>query len=281
MFPIDPPLDPSLEPGQPGHREDHERIASAINDLKRPAGLTVPQLAEELAPELAGDFASPAQGAKADTAVQPEDLAPVATSGAYADLTGRPTIDGTGSPGGVVAAPVGTLYRDSNGTNGAVLWVKASGTGPVGWRCIAGDTGWRALAAWDADGNYTYGALGSYFQPRPATAGGTVMIRRINDSVAIRANNISAAQSANAGTDRELIAGVGTLTGFRPIGGSSPVVAPLTAARVGTYRYYSDALWWAHPVNYAPGDLLISSTLALATFLTDDPWPTTLPGTAA
>lgn len=39
-----------------------------------------------------GDFATAAQGALADTAVQPADLAPVATSGAYGDLTGKPTL---------------------------------------------------------------------------------------------------------------------------------------------------------------------------------------------
>lgn len=37
-----------------------------------------------------GDFATAAQGAKADTAVQPEDLADVATSGDYADLINTP-----------------------------------------------------------------------------------------------------------------------------------------------------------------------------------------------
>ncbi|WP_225784262.1 hypothetical protein [Xenophilus sp. Marseille-Q4582] len=38
------------------------------------------------------DFATASQGALAATAVQPSDLAAVATSGAYADLTGKPTI---------------------------------------------------------------------------------------------------------------------------------------------------------------------------------------------
>lgn len=37
-------------------------------------------------------FATAAQGALADSAVQPGDLATVATSGAYADLTGKPTL---------------------------------------------------------------------------------------------------------------------------------------------------------------------------------------------
>jgi hypothetical protein len=38
------------------------------------------------------DFATAAQGATADTAVQPGDLATVATTGAYSDLSGTPTL---------------------------------------------------------------------------------------------------------------------------------------------------------------------------------------------
>ncbi|MBN9074281.1 MAG: hypothetical protein J0H34_22315 [Rhizobiales bacterium] len=40
----------------------------------------------------ATDFATAAQGGKADTAIQPNDLATVATSGAYADLSGKPAL---------------------------------------------------------------------------------------------------------------------------------------------------------------------------------------------
>lgn len=40
----------------------------------------------------AGDFATAAQGALADTAVQPGALATVATTGAYVDLSGKPTL---------------------------------------------------------------------------------------------------------------------------------------------------------------------------------------------
>lgn len=41
---------------------------------------------------LASLYATAAQGAKADTAVQPAALKPVATSGSYNDLTGKPTL---------------------------------------------------------------------------------------------------------------------------------------------------------------------------------------------
>ena len=60
----------------------------------------------------ASDFATAAQGAKADTAVQPGSLATVAFTGAYSDLTGKPTL-GTaaaldaGVPNGVATLDAG------------------------------------------------------------------------------------------------------------------------------------------------------------------------------
>lgn len=62
------------------------------------------------------DFATAAQGAAADTAVQPGDLAPVATSGAYADLTGKPSL------GTAAAADTGDFATAAQGAlaDGAV-----------------------------------------------------------------------------------------------------------------------------------------------------------------
>ena len=63
--------------------------------------------------EAATSFATAAQGTKADTAVQPGSLATVATSGAYADLTGKPTL-GTASTLNVAAtgnAAVGEVVK--------------------------------------------------------------------------------------------------------------------------------------------------------------------------
>ena len=39
---------------------------------------------------------------------------------------------GTGSPEGKVAAPVGSTYTDTAATNGAIRWIKTSGTGATG-----------------------------------------------------------------------------------------------------------------------------------------------------
>lgn len=53
---------------------------------------------------------------------------------------GNTDLSGSGMPNGVVAAPVGVRYTDTAATNGAVQWVKTSGTGNTGWRVLYGDT---------------------------------------------------------------------------------------------------------------------------------------------
>lgn len=54
--------------------------------------LALSVLRDRLATDLSDDFATAAQGALAETAVQPGALAAVATSGDYGDLTGTPTL---------------------------------------------------------------------------------------------------------------------------------------------------------------------------------------------
>ena len=98
------------------------------------------------------------------TEVAPLDLTtamppggPVLAPSEYAELNGRLTIleaggggggvTGTGSPEGVVTAPVGTYYTDTAITNGALRWAKKSGTGNTGWVCVEGDTGLRDLSS--------------------------------------------------------------------------------------------------------------------------------------
>ena len=55
-------------------------------------------------------------------------------------------IHGTGMPNGKVSAPVGTTYVDTVVTNGALKWIKRTGTDNQGWEILIGDTGWRKLS---------------------------------------------------------------------------------------------------------------------------------------
>lgn len=58
---------------------------------------------------------------------------------------GQYEIQGQGMPNGKVEAPVGTTYVDTNATNGALKWIKRTGTNNQGWEVLTGDTGWRTL----------------------------------------------------------------------------------------------------------------------------------------
>jgi len=247
-----------------------------------------------------GDFATAAQGILADSATQPADLATVATTGAYADLTGKPTLGtaaatdatdyataaqgatadgaaqksanlsdlastatartnlgltdaavvgalpipdpgsfyptdtitaalqliggrevyGTGSPEGVVTAPVGTYYNDTAGTNGAWRWQKRTGAGNTGWQVILGDTGWRSITSWTSAAVVTGQALNaSSWAPTASTAGG-IRIRRTETEVHVMVVSLD----RTAATDIPIwSSGYVIPDGFRP---SFSVVGP-------------------------------------------------------
>lgn len=127
----------------------------------------------------AGDFATAAQGALADTAVQPGGLAAVATSGAYADLSGRPSIPD--SPDDIGAAPVSHAHAAGDLTSG-VLDIARIPVGTTSTTVMRGDsplpTGWASPVP--------SGGVGSdvWFLAPGAVGGGTL------GTVAVAANNV-------------------------------------------------------------------------------------------
>ena len=82
-------------------------------------------------------------------------------------------IHGRGLPNGVVTAPVGTTYVDEAVTNGALKWIKKTGTGNTGWEVLVGDTGWKILPSVSKLG-------GSY-----------VKVRRVNNVVSYQFGGLS------------------------------------------------------------------------------------------
>lgn len=82
-------------------------------------------------------------------------------------------IHGRGMPNGVVTAPVGTTYVDEAVTNGALKWIKKTGTGNTGWEVLIGDTGWKIVPSVSKLG-------GSY-----------VKIRRVNNVVSYQFGGLS------------------------------------------------------------------------------------------
>lgn len=163
--------------------------------------------------------------------------------------------EGTGSPDGKIEAPVGSVYTDSAATNGAVRWVKSSGTGSTGWRVQYGDTGWRNISPLLSNG-----------------WGGNVYVRRINASIELRVEGLIRSDTSNTimsfptGFLPEQIAG----QGFRFNLQQADATATQTRFRI---HFVTFSTFTAPDV---PGPYYGG-----ATWTGSETWPTTLPGTPA
>ena len=186
-------------------------------------------------------------------------------------------IHGTGMPNGKVTAPVGTTYVDTAATNGALKWIKRTGTDNQGWEVLTGDTGWRTLTI--------ASKLGASY----------LKVRRKNDTVMYQFGGLSwgwfgIVRRGGPGysvqpSDRErnvFILGLrGIPEGFRSefslIGG----IYNDKGISYGTW--YLGGPGDAHmlrfqftdpvPTDRDIGDIRVSSIM----YLTSEPWPTTLP----
>lgn len=186
-------------------------------------------------------------------------------------------IHGTGMPNGRISAPVGTTYVDTAVTSGALKWIKRQGSGNQGWEVLTGDTGWRTLNIKSKLGN-------SYLK-----------VRRKNDVVTYQFGGLSwgwfgvirrgGVGYEAQGSDKErncYILGLGGVpVGFRSesslIGGIyNDKGMPYGTWYLGGYgdsnmlRFqFTDPV----PTDRDIGDIRVSSI----SYLTSEPWPTTLP----
>ena len=186
-------------------------------------------------------------------------------------------IHGTGFPNGKVTAPVGTTYVDTAVTNGALKWIKRRGTDNQGWEVLTGDTGWRTLNI--------QSKLGASF----------LKVRRKNDSVMYQFGGLiwgwfgvvrrGGVGYSPQGSDKErncYILGLsGIPVGFRSEGSLIGNIYNDKGVSYGTWylggngdshmlRFqFTDPV----PTDRDIGDIRVSSI----SYLTNDPWPTTLP----
>lgn len=172
----------------------------------------------------------------------------------------RMPIVGTGFPNGVVTAPVGATYIDTNATNGAVEWKKATGTGNTGWVVSVGDTGDRDISSLLLNG-WT-------------AASGRITMRRIGSRVSITAANGAGISGVAATADVFM-----------------DIPAGFETRRQAFHDY--DVLGTGH-INFGGGSATVISrrfdSIATASrkamfgfnleYVTAADWPTTLPGTA-
>lgn len=186
-------------------------------------------------------------------------------------------IHGTGMPNGKITAPVGTTYVDTAVTNGALKWIKRRGTDNQGWEILTGDTGWRTL-------------------PIVSKFGGSFLkVRRKNDTIIYQFGGLSwgwfgvirrgGAGYQAQGSDRErncYILGLnGVPQGFRSEASLIGGIYNDKGIPYGTWYLGgagdSNMLRFQFidpvPTDRDIGDIRVS----LITYLTSDPWPTTLP----
>lgn len=167
-------------------------------------------------------------------------------------------IRGTGMPEGNVKASVGTYYTDTAATNGAIRWIKTSGSDKTGWKVVYGDTGWRSVPQ----------ILSTSMKAS------VVKVRRINNTVYLYAALTGWGYSWNGG-------GAPLPSGLRP---GDQMQGP-SAGRYGnsyltwiiqtTGQIQAEAASAQNPTPTLPPIVSVS-------YIPDDnvPWPTTLPGTA-
>lgn len=184
---------------------------------------------------------------------------------------------GEGMPNGKVDGTIGQTYVDTKKTNGALKWIKRTPSGNQGWVVLDGDTGWRKLNVLSKLGN-------SYLQ-----------VRRVNDTVYYqfgglqwgwfgivrRSNPAFIAHPGNRDKKCFLIANGGIPSGYRA---SSSLIGQIfndDGIPYGTWYVggYGDAnhlrFQFTDPVptDKDIGDIRVSAI----SYITDDPWPTTLP----
>lgn len=182
-------------------------------------------------------------------------------------------IHGRGMPNGVVTAPVGTTYVDEAVTNGALKWIKKTGTGNTGWEVLIGDTGWKVLPS--------VSKLGNSF----------VKVRRVNNVVSYQFGGLSwgwfgivrrgGAGYVLQGSDRErncyIIQNGGIPIGYRAEASLIGNIYNDKGVSYGTWYlggngdYNQLRFQFTDPVptDRDIGDIRISSI----SYLTSDPWP--------
>ena len=182
-------------------------------------------------------------------------------------------IHGRGMPNGVVSAPVGTTYVDEAVTNGALKWIKKSGTGNTGWEVLIGDTGWKVLPS--------VSKLGSSF----------VKVRRVNNVVSYQFGGLSwgwfgivrrgGAGYVVQGSDRErncyIIQNNGIPAGYRT---EASLIGNIYNDKgisygtwylggIGDYNQLRFQFTDPVPTDRDIGDIRVSSI----SYLTNEPWP--------
>ena len=162
-------------------------------------------------------------------------------------------IAGNGMPNGKVLAPVGSTYIDRDATNGAIRWIKKTGGNSVnGWAVDYGDTGWRNITP----------------NPLPANiASTTIKVKRCGDIVEFSMGSSEFVSATETKMFDRLPEGFRIPGGVYINAGLGPGTSHSGCISLTSDQVKTQASIGKYKTTYVR-------------YTTDDPWPTTLPGTA-
>jgi hypothetical protein len=156
---------------------------------------------------------------------------------------------GSGSPEGVVTAPVGSLYIDTD--NGSV-YSKTAGTGNIGWAALAGGGGGGLASVTSTDsGSIDFSGLGTVGSPLTAVIppAGVTDAMLVNDKVNVAGDQMTGGLGINYNPATRV--GIGsTLPGLAPVDiFASEVIKPLSDSHAGLVIEITDATYEVGAAN--------------------------------
>ena len=193
------------------------------------------------------------------------------TGQSHVATNGAVNLSGTGVPEGFITAAPGSTWLQTDSTTdveGWLRWIKATGTGNTGW--VAGpeaDTGWRDIASLLNTG------------VAKSASSGAAALCRTGDVVQAHFN-----VTISAGSVTQLTSGA-LPTGFRPsskvpigiVGVSTASSADASLGTTAALGYYAQA----SPIRLTASAPNPGTVTWTASWITDDAWPASLPGSAA
>lgn len=202
---------------------------------------------------------------------------PTSSQNASSTSTSSSELVGEGMPNGKVDGTLGQTYVDTRKTNGALKWIKRTASGNQGWVVLDGDTGWKNVNILSKLGN------------------SSMRIRRINDTVyyqfgglqwgwfgIVRRNNPAfVAHPGNREKKCFILSNGGIPYGYRTANSLIGQIFNDDGISYGTWyvggqgdaNHLRFQFLEPIPTDKDIGDIRVSSI----SYVTDDPWPTTLP----
>ena len=204
-------------------------------------------------------------------------ILPASSQNAPTPSTSSSELIGEGMPNGKIDGTIGQTYVDTKKTNGALKWIKRTPNGNQGWVVLDGDTGWRKLRAYSVLGN------------------SAIHVRRINNQITykfdglqwgwfgiLRRNGAGYVPHPSNKERKLFIINNGDIPyGFRAPFSLIGQIFNDNGVPYGTW-YIGSATDANHlrfqflepvPTDRDIGDIRVS----LISYVTDDPWPSTLP----